>query len=154
MSPRRVLFITLTAVCVLVAQSPAYHITRTFAVGGDGSWDYVVPAPPNHRVFVARQNRLMVIDEKDGKLLGEVPTINGAHGTAIAESTGHGFATSGNDQMVVMFDLKTYQPLSRIPAAEDADAILNTTSLPTASSRSTATPIPPLSSTPSPEHAS
>src|SRR5262249_58899739 len=32
--------------------------------------------------------------------------------------------TSGNDQSVVMFDLKTYKELARIPAAEDADAIL------------------------------
>src|SRR5579863_162669 len=124
MSPHRAVTVTLLAAFALLAQSPGYHITRTYAVGGDGSWDYVVPDPPNHRVFVARQTRVMVIDENDGKLLGEVPTINGAHGTAIAESTGHGFATSGNDQMVVMFDLKTYQPISRIPAAEDADAIL------------------------------
>jgi DNA-binding beta-propeller fold protein YncE len=66
----------------------------------------------------------MVIDENSGMLLGEVTGINGAHGTAIAEKTGHGFATSGNDQSVVMFDLKTYKALSRIPAAEDADAIV------------------------------
>jgi DNA-binding beta-propeller fold protein YncE len=66
----------------------------------------------------------MVVDEDKGTLLGEVTGINGAHGTAIAESTGHGFATSGNDQSVVMFDLKTYKALGRIPAAEDADAIL------------------------------
>ncbi len=57
-------------------------------------------------------------------LLGEVTGIMGAHGTAVAESSGHGFATSGNDQSVVMFDLKTFKPLSRIPAAEDADAIV------------------------------
>jgi DNA-binding beta-propeller fold protein YncE len=50
--------------------------------------------------------------------------IKGAHGTAIAESSGHGFATSGNDQSIVMFDLKTFKELARIPAAEDADAIL------------------------------
>jgi DNA-binding beta-propeller fold protein YncE len=66
----------------------------------------------------------MVVDEDKGTLLGEVTGINGAHGTAVAESTGHGFATSGNDQAVVMFDLKTYKSLGRIPAAEDADAIL------------------------------
>jgi hypothetical protein len=36
----------------------------------------------------------MVVDEDTGKLLGEVTGIQGAHGTAIAESTGHGFATS------------------------------------------------------------
>jgi DNA-binding beta-propeller fold protein YncE len=66
----------------------------------------------------------MVIDEDKGTLRGEVTGINGAHGTAIAEGTGHGFATSGNDQSVVMFDLETYKPLGKIPAAEDADAIV------------------------------
>jgi DNA-binding beta-propeller fold protein YncE len=39
-------------------------------------------------------------------------------------AAGHGFATSGNDQSVVMFDLKTFKVLGRIPAAEDADAII------------------------------
>jgi hypothetical protein len=66
----------------------------------------------------------MVVDEETGKPLGEVTGIKGAHGTAVAASTGHGFATSGNDQSVVMFDLKTFQTLGRIPAAEDADAII------------------------------
>jgi DNA-binding beta-propeller fold protein YncE len=66
----------------------------------------------------------MVVDQDTGKLLGEVTGINGAHGTAIAESTGHGFATSGNDQSVVIFDLKTFKAVGKIPAAEDADAII------------------------------
>ena len=109
----------------LVAQSSSsYRVTHTYPLGGDGSWDYVVPDPPNHRLFIARQNRVMVVDQDSGKLLGEITGIQGAHGTAVAEATGHGFATSGNDQSVVMFDLKTYQSLDRIPAAEDADAIL------------------------------
>ncbi|MFI5178223.1 MAG: YncE family protein, partial [Vicinamibacterales bacterium] len=108
----------------LAAQSPQYQITHTYVLGGDGSWDYIVPDPPNHRLFIARQTRVMVVDENNGTLLGEVTGINGAHGTAIAPATGHGFATSGNDQSVVMFDLKTFKSLSRIPAAEDADAIV------------------------------
>ena len=117
--------LALAATTTLFAQSPApYQITHTYALGGDGSWDYVVPDPPSHRVYIARQTRLMVIDQDSGKLLGEVTGINGAHGTAIAENTGHGFATSGNDQSVVMFDLKTFKVLGRIPADEDADAIL------------------------------
>src|SRR4029077_7185384 len=57
-------------------------------------------------------------------LVGEVTGINGAHGAAVAEKTGHGFATSGNDSSVVMFDLTTFKVLGRIPAAEDADAII------------------------------
>jgi len=121
---KRTLIAIPAVAALLLGQSPAYRVTHTYKLGGDGSWDYVVPDSPNHRVFVARQNRVMVIDEDSGKLLGEVTGIQGAHGTAIAEATGHGFATSGNDKSVVMFDLKTFQPLGRIPAAEDADAIL------------------------------
>jgi DNA-binding beta-propeller fold protein YncE len=93
-------------------------------LGGNSSWDYVVPDPPNHRIFIARQDRVMVVDESDGKLLGEVTGIKGAHGTAVVPDTGRGFATSGNDATVVIFDLKTFKTLGRIPAAEDADAIV------------------------------
>ena len=104
--------------------SSPYRFTHTYTLGGDGGWDYVVPDPPNHRVYIGRQNRVMVVDEDSGKLLGEVTGINGAHGTAIATGSRHGFATSGNDQSVVMFDLTTFKELGRIPAAEDADAII------------------------------
>src|SRR5579862_7126968 len=118
------IFAAVTLTALFSQSSSSYRVTHTYTLGGDGSWDYVVPDPPNHRVFIARQTRVMVVDEDNGTLLGEVTGIQGAHGTAIAQSSGHGFATSGNDQMVVMFDLKTYQPLSRIPAALDADAIV------------------------------
>jgi DNA-binding beta-propeller fold protein YncE len=119
---RNIALILTLATTSLLAQS--YRVTHTYTLGGDGSWDYVVPDPPNHRVFIARQNRVMVVDEDSGMLLGEVTGIQGAHGTAVAQATGHGFATSGNDQSVVMFDLKTFKVLGKIPAAEDADAIL------------------------------
>ena len=118
------LFLALAGVAALLAQSSSYLITQTYTLGGEGRWDYVVPDPPNHRVFIARENRVMVVDEDRGTLLGEVTGIQGAHGTAVAEASGHGFATSGNDQSVVMFDLKTFKTLGRIPAAEDADAIV------------------------------
>jgi DNA-binding beta-propeller fold protein YncE len=118
------LFPTLAAATALLAQSPSYRITQTYTLGGDGRWDYIVPDPPNHRLFIARQNRVIVVDEDRGTLLGEITGIQGAHGTAVVNDTGHGFATSGNDQSVVMFDLKTFKVLSRIPAAEDADAIV------------------------------
>jgi DNA-binding beta-propeller fold protein YncE len=120
-----ILVLLLAPASSLFAQSPAsYRITHTYVLGGDGSWDYVVPDPLHHRVFIGRQNRVMVVDEDKGTVLGEVTGIQGAHGTAIAESSGHGFATSGNDQSVMMFDLKTFKVLGRIPAAEDADAII------------------------------
>jgi DNA-binding beta-propeller fold protein YncE len=117
-------FIPLAAALLMAQAPPSYHVTHTYTLGGDGSWDYVVPDPPNHRLFIARQNRVMVVDEDNGTLLGEVTGINGAHGAAIAGSSGHGFATAGNDQAVIMFDAKTFKSLKRIPAADDADAII------------------------------
>src|SRR6202158_4923531 len=125
MMRRSALILVLAGATLLFAQSsPTYRITHTYALGGDGSWDYIVPDPPNHRIFIGRQNRVMVVDEDTGALLGEVTGIQGAHGTAVAQSTGHGFATQGNNQSVAMFDLKTCKVLGRIPAAEDADAII------------------------------
>jgi outer membrane protein assembly factor BamB len=117
-------FILAANALVIAQTSSPYRVTHTYALGGDGFWDYIVPDPLNHRLFIGRQDRVMVVDEDKGTLLGEVTGIKGAHGTAIAAGTGHGFATSGNDQSVVMFDLKTFKVLGRIPAAEDADAII------------------------------
>ncbi|MGH9142276.1 MAG: YncE family protein, partial [Thermoanaerobaculia bacterium] len=121
----RSIMLALTLAAVMPLQSAApYRITHRYPLGGEGGWDYIVPDPSTHRLFIGRQNRVMVVDEDKGTLLGEVTGIQGAHGTAVADATGHGFATSGNDQSVVMFDLKTFKELAKIPAAEDADAIL------------------------------
>jgi len=121
---RALLSLSLLAARHLAGQSPAYRVTHTYPVGGEGSWDYLVPDAARHRLFIGRHDRVMVVDETSGQLLGEVTGIHGAHGTAIAERTGHGFATSGDDSSVVMFDLASFKPLSRIHAAEDADAII------------------------------
>jgi DNA-binding beta-propeller fold protein YncE len=122
---RLALVILFAAAPALLAQTPsAYQISHTYTLGGEGGWDYIIPDPPQHRLFIGRQNRVMVVDENDGKLLGEVAGINGAHGVALVDHAGRGFATSGKDGTVVMFDLKTFKALGRIPAAEDADAVI------------------------------
>lgn len=121
---RLIVLASLVAAPSLVAQSPQYEVTHTYNVGGEGGWDYVVTDGPRHRVFIGRQNRVMVVDMNDGHLIGEVTGINGAHGTALVTDIGRGFATSGNDSSIMMFDLKSYKSQLKIPAAEDADAII------------------------------
>jgi len=37
-----------------------------------------------------------VVDPVSGKLLAEIPGLDGAHGIALASSAGRGFATSGH----------------------------------------------------------
>lgn len=119
---RTILLLSLVAAPTLSAQT--YTITHTYNLGGDGGWDYVIPDAPNHRLFIARQTRVMVVDMNDGHLIGEISGIKGAHGTAIVSDIGRGFATSGNDSSILMFDAKSLKPLLKIHAAEDADAII------------------------------
>jgi DNA-binding beta-propeller fold protein YncE len=102
----------------------SYHVARDLKLGGDGRWDYVTVDSVGHRLFIARQIRVMVVDPESGELLGEIPGLNGAHGVALVYSTGHGFATSGRDSSVTMFDLQTLRVLRRTKAADDADAVL------------------------------
>ena len=105
-------------------QAQAYHVTHTYTLGGDGGWDYLSLDTVGHRLFVARQDRVMVLDPASGKVLAEIPGLNRAHGIAFDYADGKGFATSGGDSSVVIFDLKTLQVTGRTIAAPDADAVL------------------------------
>jgi YVTN family beta-propeller protein len=107
-----------------LAAVPSYHVLQTFQIGGPGGWDYVALDSVGHRLFVARATRDMVLDPATGKSLGEIPGLGGAHGIAFAYEFNHGFATSGRDSTVTMFDLKTLAVLGKAKAALDADAIL------------------------------
>ena len=101
-----------------------YRVVSSHRLGGDGGWDYVAFDTVGHRIFIARQNRVMVVNPDSGTLLGEITDLGGAHGVAFAYATGHGFITSGHDSTVTMFDLKTLRVLGKTTAAVDADAIL------------------------------
>src|SRR5579871_424835 len=114
----------LLTAAAMPSRGPGYHLLTSFPIGGEGGWDYVAFDTVSHRLFIARQNRVLVINPETGASLGEIPGINGAHGTALADAFGHGFSTSGHDSSVVMFDLKTLAVLGRSTAALDADAIL------------------------------
>lgn len=102
--------------------APHYHVTRRIVLGGAGSWDYVSLDTARNRLFIARTDRMMVIDPGTGHVLGEIGGLNRGHGVALAYPTGRGFITSGEDSTVVMFDLATLKPLGRITAAVDDDA--------------------------------
>lgn len=116
--------ILLSCAAALPAAAQGYHVAKTYTLGGDGGWDYVALDTAGHRLFIARQNRVMVVDPASGKLLAEIPGLNRAHGIAFAYAAGHGFATSGADSSVTMFDLKTLAVLGHTIAAVDDDAIL------------------------------
>ena len=105
-------------------QAATYHVASTYTLGGDGSWDYLALDTVNHHLFIARENRFMVVNPSTGKLITEIPGMSRAHGIAFAYDAGHGFLTSGADSTVTMFDLETLKVLGTTVAAVDDDALL------------------------------
>ena len=106
------------------AQAPSYHVLAAHTLGGDGGWDYLALDTAGHRLFIARQNRVMVVDPDRGTVLGEIPGFHGAHGVAFSYTTGRGFVTSGADSTVTIFDLATLRVLGHTMVDVDDDAIL------------------------------
>jgi DNA-binding beta-propeller fold protein YncE len=101
-----------------------YHVTQRIPLGGEGGWDYIAVDTARGRLFISRSDRVMVVDEASGKPLGEISGLNRGHGVAFDYATNHGFATSGADSAVTMFDLGTLAVLKRTIAAVDDDAVL------------------------------
>ena len=106
------------------AQESSYHVVATYPLGGDGGWDYLALDTVHNRLFIARSDRLMVVDPDKGTVLGEIPGFDRAHGIAFSYDRGHGFATSGADSTVTMFDLATLKVLGHTVVDADDDAIL------------------------------
>lgn len=95
------------------AQAQSFKVVK-YSIGGDGGTDYLTAEPGTGRVFVSRGTHVMVVDGSNGKVLGDIPNTPRNHGIALAESSNHGFITSGGDSTVTMFDLKTLAVLRRI----------------------------------------
>ncbi len=112
------------ATTLAAAHTPPYHVVASYQLGGDGGWDYIALDTMHNRLFIARSDRVMVVDPDKGTPLGEIPGFARAHGVAFSYATGHGFATSGADSTVTMFDLATLKVLARTTVGTDDDAIL------------------------------
>jgi YVTN family beta-propeller protein len=122
--------VAMFAVCGAAAHAEAVHKTGSFRIltrfplGGDGGWDYLTVDAQARRLYIARADRVMVIDADSGQSIGNVTGLNGAHGIALVQEQGVGFATSGKSGEVVVFDLKNLSVLTRIQAGENPDAVL------------------------------
>ena len=112
-------------IATLAAQSTAhYHQIASYQLGGDGGWDYLALDTASHRLFVARGDRVMVIDENSGKLVHEITGLHRTHGIAFDYGTKHGFVTASGDSSVTMFDLATLAVLGTVKAGAGADALI------------------------------
>ena len=114
-----------TAQAPSAAPGSGYHLEATWKPGGEGGWDYATVDSSTHRLYVTRTDRVQVIDTENGQTVGEVPGLEGGHGTALVPDENRGFATSGKSGTVVVFDLKTLKAVGEpIKVGQKPDAIV------------------------------
>ncbi len=104
------------------AGPPAYKLTATYKVGGDGGWDYATL----HRgeLYVTRVTHTQVIDVSTGNVVADIGGQKRSHGVAIVPDARRGFISDGGSGVVWIFDLKSHAILGKVAAADDADGII------------------------------
>lgn len=112
-------------VLAAVAAAPEYRVVAHYKIGGDaGGFDYLRVDQAARRLYIAHEKRVEVLDEDSGKKLGEIGPTTRAHGIAVVPELNHGFATSGVDDQILMFDLKTLEVIKKVKSTgSNPDAI-------------------------------
>jgi DNA-binding beta-propeller fold protein YncE len=119
------LVITLSLAAIAFAESgPGYHVLKTYKVGGEGGWDYLVNDASARRLYLSRGTHVMVLDSDSGKSIGEIGDTPGVHGIALAPDLGRGFTSNGREGTVSIFDIKSFSTTSKVKVGQNPDAIL------------------------------
>lgn len=98
--------------------TPQYHLLKKVTLGGEGGWDYLSADPMTHRVFISRGTHIMVVDA-EGKVVGDIPNVDGTHGAALVPELNRGFSSNGRANSVTIFDLKTLATIKEVKLQAD-----------------------------------
>ena len=102
-----------------------YAVTQRFPIGGLGGWDYLTIESPAHRLYIARNDRVLVVDTEVGKVIATVSSMDGAHGVALVPALRRGFVTNGRAGSVTEFDMDAEKPVREFPTSgKNPDALL------------------------------
>ena len=104
--------------------SSKYHVIKTFHVGGQGWWDYLVVNSSLNRIYISHGTQVNIIDEISGDSIGIIQNTEGVHGIAFAPPFEKGYTSNGRSNSVSVFNLKTNKVLKQIDVGKNPDAII------------------------------
>jgi YVTN family beta-propeller protein len=119
-----------SALMVLGASAPAcaaqapFEVVSRFALGGEGGWDYPSIDAGTHLLYIARANRVMVVDTASGRIVSEIADTPGVHGIALAPDLKRGYISCGQANLVKVFDLESRTIVASIQTGDGPDAIV------------------------------
>jgi YVTN family beta-propeller protein len=106
---------------------PQFHVQDQWNLGGKGGWGFLVLDAPTHRLYIPRTNRVMVVDTKTGKTVGEVEDMKNIRNIALDDSGKYGYVTDvtdGSAGFVRVFDRTTLKLVTSIPTGAVPAAIV------------------------------
>ncbi|MGC0778809.1 MAG: hypothetical protein WCD68_16530, partial [Candidatus Acidiferrum sp.] len=106
------------------AGGSGYHLIKKVKLGGSGGWDYLEIDPATHRLFISRGTHYIVVDPDQGKIIGDIPGSQRAHGIAFANEFNKGFTTDGHNGDSTIFDLTSLKVLDKVKTDKDSDAVI------------------------------
>ncbi|HVT79484.1 MAG TPA: YncE family protein [Phycisphaerae bacterium] len=111
---------------------PQYKKIKDIQIGGTGGWDYLNADAESGRLYVSHGTKVVVIDTKEDKVIGEITNTPGVHGIAVANDLHRAFTSNGQGNNVSVIDLEskddsgkpTFKTLSTIGTGQNPDAIM------------------------------
>jgi DNA-binding beta-propeller fold protein YncE len=109
---------------VSATSSAAYELSSRIGLGAGKHWDYVLADGATRRLYLARGERVEVIDLQSHARVGQIGGLRGTHGVAVASELGLGFVSDGKANAVAVFDLATLALVRTVAVGRNPDAIV------------------------------
>jgi YVTN family beta-propeller protein len=107
----------------VVSAAQTYHLSDRWKIGGQGGWDYLVSDDAAHRLYIAHNSRVEVIDTTTGKSIGAITGLKSTHGVALNPDGKIGYISDGAGNAIVVFDRADLSVKATVPAGTNPDGI-------------------------------
>lgn len=110
-------------IAVFAADGP-YKVSGDWKIGGEGGWDYLTVDPAAHLLYIARGNRVQIVDTQSGQLKNEITGLSGVHGVALSPDGKLGYISDGAANMIKVFNRDSREIVASLPAGTNPDGIV------------------------------
>jgi DNA-binding beta-propeller fold protein YncE len=113
-----------------------FFVKKSWVIGGEGRWDYVVLDPVRLQLFIAHGAVVQIVDVSSGTIFGTISLTQGAsgqfrspiahlaQGIALDDSGAFGYITDAKEQCVKVFDRSTLEIVATVPVGVNPRAIV------------------------------
>jgi len=116
------IFVAVLSFAVMCA-AQNYHVAEHWKIGGQGGWDYLLSDDGAHRLYIAHNSRVEVVDSATGKPLGAITGLKSTHGIALNPDGKVGYITDGAGNAIVVFNRADFSVKATVAAGTNPDGV-------------------------------